>query len=37
MERRTKAEAEESEKMKIRDDLEGWRLLAVSAADSAGF
>lgn len=37
MERRAKAEAEERERTKIRVDLEGWRLLAVRAAERVGF
>lgn len=36
-ERRAKAEAEEREKMKTIVGFEGWRLLAVRAADRAGF
>ena len=37
MARRAKADAEEREKMRRRVDLEGLRLVAVSAAEKAGF
>lgn len=37
MDRRTRAEAEERAKKQRRADLEGWRLLAVRAAERAGF
>ncbi|TXG73883.1 hypothetical protein EZV62_002462 [Acer yangbiense] len=37
IERRAKAEAEEIAKKQIRVDLEGWRLLAVRAAERSGF
>ncbi|PON80421.1 hypothetical protein TorRG33x02_234250 [Trema orientale] len=37
MARRAKAEAEEREKMRKRVELEGWRLVAVRAAEKAGF